>query len=239
MLEYDPCTPNLFYERNASLKASEPMRITPAVLLIASGEEAYRRRLDITRRLDPRSPAALEAEQDDAKERSVVRVVRGTDRSNIGAKLLAKMGFSGKGGIGSEGIATPLVHSNKGPHGVAAVVLAEESEQVRKAYRRINGRPSPVLVVTNFVSRVEVEEDDTRCRQELFRECSKFGAVRTVQVFIEDGDDPYGIRVFVVLEKVTTAIRAMEGLDGRQFDGRSVRVEFYDEGQYYDQVFDA
>jgi len=244
MLEYDPTRPNIFtLERMSMLRSIEPMKISPAVLTMTA-EELHRRRLDITRKMNPHSHALVETEMDDARERSAIRVAKGTDKAGIGARLLAKMGFAGKGGIGKgdgEGIATPLVHQGVhggAPVGVAAVVRAEESAEVRKVYRRIKGRPSPVLVFINFAPRAAVVEDDSKYRQEVFQACSRYGTVKEIQVYVEENDDPYGVRIFARMDKVTAAIRAMETLDGQTFDGRAVGVCFYDENQYEDQIYD-
>eukprot|EP00759_Apiculatamorpha_spiralis_P048441 PhF_6_TR43642/c0_g1_i1/m.67061/K12840/RBM17, SPF45; splicing factor 45 len=240
MLEYDPCKPHVYDKKIAAHRRTEVMKITEAVLNLTTPEDAYRRRLDITRTLDPQSIALREAELEDAKDRAASRMVKGNDKMNIGAKLLAKMGFSGSGGVGkSEGIATPLMHQKDMtgalPGNVAAVVAADESEQLRRQFRMINGRPSPVLLIRGAVESKDIEVDDTAFRRDMFMEFSKFGSVRTVQIYVTAEDE---VRVFVVYDKATSAIKAMDAMVAKTYQGRQLTINFYDENDYDDQVYD-
>ena len=114
MLYYDPRKPSHYEEKLQYQEQSSPFLITDGVLQtqLNTPENAYRRRLELTRVVNPNSKALERAELELAKERSLLRTVHGSNRHNIGARLLSKMGFSGEGGLGKrgEGISTPLVH---------------------------------------------------------------------------------------------------------------------------------
>eukprot|EP00760_Papus_ankaliazontas_P012424 PhM_4_TR15285/c0_g1_i1/m.35783/K12840/RBM17, SPF45; splicing factor 45 len=256
MIEYDPTRPNNFDAQIVPLRCTDPMKINEDVLNIETGEEAWRRRIAITRKVaDPTSPALREADLEEGKERAAARIARGTDKTNIGARLLSKMGFAGVGGLGKDGqgTATPLVHqgasssSNNGnPSGgigsksAASISFGEEDEGVKRAFHRMfQGHPSPVLLVRNFITREMIaanDGSDAVARIELHKECTKIGSVKEVQVY-EDGNGDE-VRAFVVFDKITSAIRAMDVLSVRSYEQRKLKVSFYDESDYDDMVWD-
>ncbi|KAJ3018270.1 Splicing factor 45 [Thoreauomyces humboldtii] len=87
--------------------------------------------------------------------------------------------------------------------------------------------PTPVVLLTNMVGGGEVDAD---LEGETAAECGRFGKVLECVVFevpYQVPDDE-AVRIFVRFEDVQGAIRAQKELNGRFFGGRTVAASFFD-----------
>ena len=97
-----------------------------------------------------------------------------------------------------------------------------------------SGRQSCVLLLKNLLT---AEEIDPELEGEVAEECGKYGQVRQVKVVPDHRSGV--VRVYVVFAAVSECGKAVEGLNGRFFGGRTVSAEFYpqlkfDAGVYTD-----
>mmetsp|Transcript_9133 Transcript_9133/g.15132 ORF Transcript_9133/g.15132 Transcript_9133/m.15132 type:complete len:492 (+) Transcript_9133:76-1551(+) len=92
------------------------------------------------------------------------------------------------------------------------------------------GKPSRVLIMTNMASPAELASSETLyldIMEDTRYECGLHGLVRSVMV-PRGNAGPAGVgNVFVEMNSVEEAMRALVALKGRSFDGRIVDVKFY------------
>ncbi|KAJ3015011.1 Splicing factor 45 [Thoreauomyces humboldtii] len=87
--------------------------------------------------------------------------------------------------------------------------------------------PTPIVLLTNMVGGGEVDAD---LEGETAAECGRFGKILECVVFevpyqVPDGE---AVRIFIRFENVQGAIRAQKELNGRFFGGRTVAASFFD-----------
>ena len=82
---------------------------------------------------------------------------------------------------------------------------------------------------------VGVGEVDEDLIEEIGKECrGKYGEVERVRV-VENGNrevEEERVRVFVLFTSELSALRGVNGLDGRLFGGRKIKARFYDADKF-------
>uniref|UniRef100_A0A1I8I9I1 RNA-binding motif protein 17 n=1 Tax=Macrostomum lignano TaxID=282301 RepID=A0A1I8I9I1_9PLAT len=145
--------------------------------------------------------------------------------SSAAAKMMAKMGYRHGQGLGREG------------QGMASALSVEKTSKrggkiVSELDRYKN--PSLVIMLTNMVGPGEVDDE---LEDEIKDECQKYGPVVLVTIFeFQRPNIPpeEAVRIFVEFERMDSAIKAMNELNGRFFGGRTVTCRFYDTEKFRD-----
>ncbi|XP_044733744.1 splicing factor 45-like [Chrysoperla carnea] len=95
--------------------------------------------------------------------------------------------------------------------------------------------PSKIVLLSNVVGPGEVDND---LETEIREECkSKYGDVVKVLIFERSATkvaDEEAVRVFVEFKRPEQAMKAIVGLNGRYFGGRTIKANFYNVDDYYD-----
>lgn len=238
--KYDPAFPNDYEEyckqRKARKHAEEAQRKrdeeqptdTPAAVdLSLSGEEAYRRRMQMS----GMAPAAPEP-------------VLGEEES-FASKMMRMQGWKPGEGLGSkgQGITSALEHKKTGRTS-GAIVQSELPSAPRvqqqpaggppekKKKKTVKGRPSKVVLLRNMVGPGDVDGD---LQAEVAEECTKYGEVDAVSVFeVKEAAVPEdkAVRIFTKFLRQESAMKALVDLNGRFFAGRQIEVSFFPEARF-------
>ncbi|CAH1785008.1 unnamed protein product, partial [Owenia fusiformis] len=158
-------------------------------------------------------------------------------KSSIAAKIMAKLGYKEGQGLGKnkQGMSTALQVEKTSKRG--GKIIHEKDIPKMEAFppppqpppvvntAELLKNPSKVVVLRNMVGPGEVDDD---LEGETAEECSKYGKVTKCLIFeIPDAEPEEAVRIFVEFEKLDTAIKAVIGMNGRFFGGRTVRGGFY------------
>eukprot|EP00658_Telonema_sp_P-2_P017244 TRINITY_DN16678_c0_g1_i2.p1 TRINITY_DN16678_c0_g1~~TRINITY_DN16678_c0_g1_i2.p1 ORF type:complete len:288 (-),score=51.23 TRINITY_DN16678_c0_g1_i2:65-928(-) len=200
--------------------------------LNVSGDEAYRRRMQMSGMAPPAAASAAEFAQDE---------------ESFAQKMMRQQGWKPGEGLGSQGqgITSALEHKKTGrtsgsiiqsapvaglapqqaPTGVPAVAPVPKKKKVK-------GRPSKVVLLRNMVGPGDVDDD---LQGEVAEECTKYGEVDAVRV-LEDGNlaAEKAVRIFIRFFRQESAMKALVDLNGRFFGGRTVDVIFFSEQRFND-----
>ena len=97
---------------------------------------------------------------------------------------------------------------------------------------------STVVELTNMVTMDDLSDQNefTEILEDTRSEVSQFGNLITVSI---PRTGTYATRIFLKYEKREGAEKAIKGLGGRTFDGKSVGARFFDEGEYESGVVNA
>eukprot|EP00757_Euglenozoa_sp_SAG-D1_P003916 gene3916-304_t len=193
-LEYDPERPHdydeILRERASRSKQADHLKLAQdwkakqeksmedfkasESTLNASGDEAYQRRLRLSKQAGSSMAAEMEKREDE--DRRYEKMASGNTKEGAVQKMMAKMGWKG-GALGAkeDGILNPLEHVSTGK---STAVVQEMSETGRK--KKLKGNPSCVVLLRNVVGPGEVDDD---LQGEIGGEASKFGEVQSVTVY--------------------------------------------------------
>ncbi|PVG02722.1 hypothetical protein CPB86DRAFT_870121 [Serendipita vermifera] len=116
-------------------------------------------------------------------------------------------------------------------------IVNSQAEEKKEADLAKFGESSRIVVLTNIVSREDVDED---LQGEIGDECSKHGTVERVLVHMPEHpvDEGDAVRIFVQFSGPAGAWKAVRDLDGRFFGGRTVRARYFDEVKFARRLFD-
>lgn len=91
---------------------------------------------------------------------------------------------------------------------------------------------SNIVVLRNMVT--EDDELDDGLQMEVYEECSKYGAISQVVIYVEKDSKELpsnrmadGIKIFIKYQNSEGSVRAKHALDGRFFGGRQVSAQYY------------
>lgn len=176
--------------------------------------------------------------------------------------MMERWGYTAGTGLGKDGsgILAPLIHQKTGrtsgiirqanllPAWKAAAAAAAAAAQSQAATSSSRGSGSGtssgsrVVLVRNMLTAADTQgEAGEGLEEEVQEECSKYGAVEQVLVYVAETmiDGATGaaepvpaaeaVRVFVEFRDAAAAARAVAGLGGRYFAGRELRASLFDE----------
>jgi len=86
-------------------------------------------------------------------------------------------------------------------------------------------KDSTVVLLENMVTVNEIDED---LQSEITSECSKYGEVVKVVVWIVPESPTEEVRIFIQFNTIEAAAKANTELDGRYFGGRQLKAKLYD-----------
>ncbi|KAK9446464.1 uncharacterized protein V1518DRAFT_423811 [Limtongia smithiae] len=151
-------------------------------------------------------------------------------RQTFAKRLLTKYGWAPGTGLGADnnGIATALHFSaNKNRKGHGKIV----DRNAREAEGGKFGRMSKVVVLSGLVAAHDVDET---LAGEIGAECDeKYGTVEQVFVHIPEGAQADAdTNVYIKFTSDLSALRAVNGLDKRLFNGREIMPRYFDESDF-------
>ncbi|KAJ4302390.1 hypothetical protein N0V88_002534 [Collariella sp. IMI 366227] len=138
-------------------------------------------------------------------------------------RLMAKYGWTKGTGLGAQstGITT---------------ALRVQVEKRRRKPDAEGGGMSVVVVLDRMLDDMpDVEaEVEAGLGQEIGEECGeRYGRVERIVVDVEGG------RVFIRFVEGVSALRAVNALEGRIFNGNTITARFYDEEKFEDGIYDG
>jgi splicing factor 45 len=215
---YDPAQPN-DYEKIMEEKRNKRFQVE---------RELARLRQE---RLDKQKKMVIITEKEE--EEKTPAPVKGM---NLAQKMLEKMGWKKGQGLGKhkQGIPTALaVEKTNARSGRVVLPSLESNSADQKDIQPPKNPPSRVIILTNVVGPGGVDES---LDQEVGEECSEsFGEVTNVLIF-EVTEPTYppdrAVRIFVEFADQDSAMKAVQQLNGRYFDGRVVRADFFDQRKF-------
>jgi half-pint family poly-U binding splicing factor len=107
-------------------------------------------------------------------------------------------------------------------------------EQRHLLSQKLNQRrfDSRVCIIRNMANAEDVNDN---LQHEVTEECSKYGDIIKVLFYTEQQEnnntEPI-VKIFVEFKTSTQAEKAIDSLHGRRFDGRTIKVELYDQTAY-------
>ncbi|KAK9469945.1 hypothetical protein V1512DRAFT_273776 [Lipomyces arxii] len=184
--------------------------VAKAPMLYTQPEMQFENASDI---LSPRT-------RDDSPPRTAAR--QKTKRETFAQRLLSKYGWTPGTGLGatSDGITKALHFSaDKSMKGHGKIVDKNERRDDDGKY----GKMSKVVVLLGLLEPGQVDEG---LAGEIGEECgSKYGQVE--RVYIHETDDK--VNIYVKFTSELSALRAVNGLDGRLFGGKPITTQYFDE----------
>eukprot|EP00928_Gymnodinium_smaydae_P014960 TRINITY_DN15490_c0_g1_i1.p1 TRINITY_DN15490_c0_g1~~TRINITY_DN15490_c0_g1_i1.p1 ORF type:complete len:792 (+),score=111.77 TRINITY_DN15490_c0_g1_i1:92-2467(+) len=105
---------------------------------------------------------------------------------------------------------------------------SESQPAVKKA--KLSRSPTRIVLLTNMVGAGDIDDD---LQDETAEEAAKYG--KLIKCTIKEAvgaPDNEAVRIFLEFEKVEAASKAYADMNGRFFDGRTVKARFYDEDRY-------
>jgi splicing factor 45 len=141
---------------------------------------------------------------------------------------MSKYGWQKGQSLGSTptaGLITPLIAKlDKDRRGTGTIINRNKTVEDHGPF----GKMTRCIMLINMVDVGEVDEE---LIEEIGQECrSKYGEVERVRV-VEDVRgkvEEEQVRVFVLFTSELSALRGVNGLDGRLFGGRKIKARYYD-----------
>ncbi|PUU74042.1 hypothetical protein B9Z19DRAFT_1033850, partial [Tuber borchii] len=152
-------------------------------------------------------------------------------QKDFATRLMSKLGWRAGTGLGasSTGIIQPLraVHTKSKDHPTRGKII--DKNKPNPAAVGKFGPSSVVVVLRHMVDGLE-GEDEAVLVQEIGEECeSSYGGVERVL----DGTGAKGAsRVFVKFSQELAALRAVNALEGRLFNGNTIEARFFDKDKF-------
>ncbi|KAI4264269.1 MAG: hypothetical protein L6R42_000616 [Xanthoria sp. 1 TBL-2021] len=197
-----------------------------------------------------------DAEPDESKNGEAPRSLR-PGQQGFAERLMSKYGWTKGSGLGASGsgIVNPLrvqVEKQKkkpdaegggfvGPGGRGRIIGGKKGASDSEAKKGPFGSMSEVIVLHGMIDGLDLDAeleraDDGGLLQEIGEECGeKYGRVE--RVFI-DRNDPNSPRVFVNFTSQLSALRAVNALNGRIFNGNAIRAMFYNREKFDLGIYD-
>ncbi|EPE05668.1 g-patch dna repair protein [Ophiostoma piceae UAMH 11346] len=157
-------------------------------------------------------------------------------QAGFAARLMAKYGWTKGTGLGADesGIINPLRHKriNAGAGATGPAMGRIVGGQKKKTANTEEGTagPSPVIVLRNMVDGMPdlaAEVADGQLVQEIGEECGEqYGRIERVYI-----DVPSQL-VFIKFTETVSALRAVNALNGRVFNGSAITPSFYDADKF-------
>ncbi|RPB18806.1 hypothetical protein L211DRAFT_689297 [Terfezia boudieri ATCC MYA-4762] len=202
-------------------------------------------RAPILYQLPPTQPSLtppVEAE-DEMSERSAhpedeLRSLR-PGQQGFAHRLLAKYGWTKGTGLGAEGsgIVKPLhVVASKKKDEAGRGKIIDQNKKHRDGDEGKFGKMTEVVVLKGMLRGIDKEEIASgELRQEIGEECGeKYGRVERVYIHVMgvDEEDGEGPKVFVQFTSQLSALRAVNALEGRLFNGNAIEAKFFDKDKF-------
>ncbi|CAZ79344.1 unnamed protein product [Tuber melanosporum] len=169
-------------------------------------------------------------------------------QKDFAARLMSKLGWRAGTGLGasSTGITQPLraVHTKSKDHPTRGKIIDKNKPNPAATAGKF-GPASVVVVLRHMVDGLE-GEDEAVLMQEIGDECeNSYGGVERVLVVWgkDDGEgdnagEKAASRVFVKFSGELAALRAVNALEGRLFNGNTIEARFFDKDKFEDREFD-
>ncbi|KAK9461236.1 uncharacterized protein V1516DRAFT_675385 [Lipomyces oligophaga] len=158
-----------------------------------------------------------------------------TPKETFAKRLLSKYGWTPGQGLGATntGITKPLRFSaDKSKKGHGKIIdssLAKDRDGNRNF---IHGLLSKVVVLRQLIAVQDVDED---LAGEIGSECdSKYGSVE--RVYVHESNAP-SVDIYIKFSTESSALAAVNGLNGRLFNGSAIVAQFYNELDYDNTSF--
>eukprot|EP00929_Paragymnodinium_shiwhaense_P009137 TRINITY_DN11318_c0_g1_i1.p1 TRINITY_DN11318_c0_g1~~TRINITY_DN11318_c0_g1_i1.p1 ORF type:complete len:740 (+),score=218.90 TRINITY_DN11318_c0_g1_i1:97-2316(+) len=95
---------------------------------------------------------------------------------------------------------------------------------------KLNRGPTRVVLLTNMVGPGEVDDE---LAEETAEEAGKFGKLKQCIVReVKGAPEAEAVRIFLHFESIDAATKAYADMNGRYFDGRTVKARFFDEERF-------
>jgi len=106
------------------------------------------------------------------------------------------------------------------------------SDTAEASAPRQQQQPSRVVELQNMLKMEDLanEEEYQDILEDTREECSQFGAL--LSVIIPKAKEPGATKIFLEYESQQDAAKAIQGLEGRTFDGRRVQASYFDETKF-------
>jgi len=103
------------------------------------------------------------------------------------------------------------------------------------------GQATEVLCLMNMITPQELEDEDEyeEILEDVREECSKYGAVRSLEIPrpIKGVDVPGCGKIFIEFSAIADSQKAQQNLTGRKFSNRVVVTSYYDPDKYHRREF--
>ncbi|CAK7222686.1 hypothetical protein SCUCBS95973_004928 [Sporothrix curviconia] len=189
-------------------------------------------------------PALLpgEPQKADGQEAYDERRANRPGQAGFAARLMAKYGWTRGSGLGadSSGIINPLRHKKTGKGGAGEPafgrIVGGERPGGRQQAEDKSEHVSRVIVLRNMVTGLPDLADevaDGQLVQDIGEECGEqYGRIERVYV------DVPGELVFIQFTEAVSALRAVNALNGRIFNGNAIVPSFYDADKFDEGVYE-
>ncbi|CUS14714.1 unnamed protein product [Tuber aestivum] len=171
-------------------------------------------------------------------------------QKDFATRLMSKLGWRAGTGLGasSTGITQPLraVHTKSKDHPTRGKIIDKNKPNPAAAVGKF-GPASVVVVLRHMVDGLE-GEDEAVLVQEIGEECeNSYGGVERVLVVWgrdegegagDNADGKGASRVFVKFSGELAALRAVNALEGRLFNGNTIEARFFDKDKFENREFD-
>ncbi|RPB07840.1 hypothetical protein P167DRAFT_549443 [Morchella conica CCBAS932] len=157
-------------------------------------------------------------------------------QAGFAQRLMSKYGWKSGTGLGadSSGIVQPLrmVAASKSKDLAGRGKIVDRNKRANPG----EGGISEVVVLESMVDGLQ-DEDEAVLVQEIGEECEgKYGKVE--RVFIHWMEGRTKSRVFVVFTSQLSALRAIQALQGRLFNGNTIAAKYFDRDRFENRDFD-
>ncbi|CAK7271546.1 hypothetical protein SEPCBS57363_004676 [Sporothrix epigloea] len=186
---------------------------------------------------DP-TPPETTADTQEPEERSASR----PGQAGFAARLMAKYGWKRGTGLGANnsGIIDPLRHKRTGRTGAGGPafgrIVGGDRAAGRQKVEDDTEQVSHVIVLRNMVTGLPDLGDEVaegQLVQDIGEECgAQYGRVERVYI------DVPGELVFIQFTEAVSALRAVNALNGRIFNGNAIVPSFYDADKFNEGVYE-
>lgn len=162
-------------------------------------------------------------------------------QAGFAARLMSKYGWTRGSGLGADesGIVNPLRHKKVGKSGTLGRIVGGgggSNNSSQKPEESTDTKISPVIVLRNMVTGLpdlDVEVADGQLVQDIGEECgAQYGRIERVYI------DVPGQLVFIQFTEAVSALRAVNALDGRIFNGNAIVPSFYDADRFEEGIYE-